>query len=178
MGFSGVMLRSTGCNWDLRLVEPYELYSQINFNVSIGKNGDCYDRYLIRIQEMYESLNIIKQCIQNILPGSIKIDNRKIVSPDRVEMKYSMESLIHHFKLFTEGFSVPKNETYVSVEAPKGEFGVYLVSDGSNKPYRCKIKSPGFLHLQSLDFMSKDHMIADVVTIIGTQDIVFGEIDR
>jgi len=162
----------------LRLTEPYELYEKINFHIPVGKNGDCYDRYLIRVQEMYESLNIIKQCFQNISNGPIKIDNRKIVAPDRVEMKYSMESLIHHFKLFTEGFNVPKNETYACVEAPKGEFGVYLVSDGSNRPYRCKIKSPGFLHLQSLDFMAKDHMIADVVTIIGTQDIVFGEIDR
>lgn len=144
----------------------------------VGKNGDCYDRYLIRVYEMYESLNIIKQSLSSLPGGLIKADDKKLTPPDRADMKYSMESLIHHFKLYSEGFNVSQNETYACVEAPKGEFGVYLVSDGSNKPYRCKIKAPGFLHLQSLNSMSKGHMIADVVTIIGTQDIVFGEVDR
>jgi NADH dehydrogenase (ubiquinone) Fe-S protein 2 len=177
-GFSGVMLRGSGIPWDLRKSNPYEIYSKIDFNIPAGKNGDCYDRYLIRVYEMYESLNIIKQCLKTLPSGLIKSDDKKIVPPERMDMKYSMESLIHHFKLYSEGFNVPKNETYACVEAPKGEFGAYLVSDGSNKPYRCKIKAPGFLHLQSLNSMSKGHMIADVVTIIGTQDIVFGEIDR
>jgi len=177
-GFSGVMLRGSGIPWDLRKSNPYEIYSKIDFNIPVGKNGDCYDRYLIRVYEMYESLNIIKQCLKTLPSGLIKSDDKKIVPPERMDMKYSMESLIHHFKLYSEGFNVPKNETYACVEAPKGEFGAYLVSDGSNKPYRCKIKAPGFLHLQSLNSMSKGHMIADVVTIIGTQDIVFGEIDR
>jgi len=177
-GFSGVMLRGSGIPWDLRKSNPYEIYSKIDFNIPVGKNGDCYDRYLIRVYEMYESLNIIKQCLKILPAGLIKSDDKKIVPPERMDMKYSMESLIHHFKLYSEGFNVPKNETYACVEAPKGEFGAYLVSDGSNKPYRCKIKAPGFLHLQSLNSMSKGHMIADVVTIIGTQDIVFGEIDR
>jgi len=177
-GFSGVMLRGSGIPWDLRKSNPYEVYSKIDFNIPVGKNGDCYDRYLIRVYEMYESLNIIKQCLKILPQGLIKSDDKKIVPPERMDMKYSMESLIHHFKLYSEGFNVPKNETYACVEAPKGEFGAYLVSDGSNKPYRCKIKAPGFLHLQSLNSMSKGHMIADVVTIIGTQDIVFGEIDR
>ncbi len=177
-GFSGVMLRGSGLPWDLRKTNPYEVYSQLSFNIPVGKNGDCYDRYLIRVYEMYESLNIIKQCLTTLPAGLVKSDDKKITPPDRTDMKYSMESLIHHFKLYSEGFNVPKNETYGCVEAPKGEFGAYLVSDGSNKPYRCKIKAPGFLHLQSLNSMSKGHMIADVVTIIGTQDIVFGEIDR
>jgi len=177
-GFSGVMLRGSGIAWDLRKSNPYEIYSRIDFNIPVGKNGDCYDRYLIRVYEMYESLNIIKQCLKSLPSGLIKSDDKKISPPERADMKYSMESLIHHFKLYSEGFNVPKNETYACVEAPKGEFGAYLVSDGSNKPYRCKIKAPGFLHLQSLNSMSKGHMIADVVTIIGTQDIVFGEIDR
>jgi NADH-quinone oxidoreductase subunit D len=154
------------------------MYAQVNFNIPVGKNGDCYDRYLIRVYEMYESLNIIKQTINDMPKGLVKINDKKIITSGRSKMKYSMETLIHHFKLYTEGFSVDKNETYTCVEAPKGEFGVYLVSDGSNKPYRCKIKAPGFLHLQALNNMSKGHMIADVVTIIGTQDIVFGEIDR
>jgi NADH-quinone oxidoreductase subunit D len=178
LGFSGVMIRGSGIPWDLRKSNPYEIYDKIDFNIPVGKNGDCYDRYLIRVYEMYESLNIIKWCLKNLPNGLVKVDDKKITPPDRTDMKYSMESLIHHFKLYSEGFNVPKNETYACVEAPKGEFGVYLVGDGSNKPYRCKIKAPGFLHLQSLDFMSKGHMIADVVTIIGTQDIVFGEIDR
>jgi NADH dehydrogenase (ubiquinone) Fe-S protein 2 len=177
-GFSGVMLRGSGIAWDLRKSNPYEIYSKLNFNIPVGKNGDCYDRYLIRVYEMYESLNIIKQCLKSLPSGLVKSDDKKISPPERADMKYSMESLIHHFKLYSEGFNVPKNETYACVEAPKGEFGAYLVSDGSNKPYRCKIKAPGFLHLQSLNSMSKGHMIADVVTIIGTQDIVFGEIDR
>lgn len=177
-GFSGVMLRGSGLAWDLRKSNPYEIYSKIDFNIPVGKNGDCYDRYLIRVYEMYESLNIIKQCLKTLPSGLVKTDDKKITPPDRSDMKHSMESLIHHFKLYSEGFNVPKNETYACVEAPKGEFGAYLVSDGSNKPYRCKIKAPGFLHLQSLNSMSKGHMIADVVTIIGTQDIVFGEIDR
>jgi NADH dehydrogenase (ubiquinone) Fe-S protein 2 len=177
-GFSGVMLRGSGIAWDLRKNNPYEIYNNINFNIPVGKNGDCYDRYLIRVYEMYESLNIIKQCLTAMPAGLVKVNDKKITPPERVDMKYSMESLIHHFKLYSEGFNVSENETYACVEAPKGEFGVYLVSDGSNKPYRCKIKAPGFLHLQSLNSMSKGHMIADVVTIIGTQDIVFGEIDR
>lgn len=178
LGFSGVMLRGSGLAWDLRKSNPYEVYDKLDFNIPVGKNGDCYDRYLIRIYEMYESLNIIKQTINHIPQGRVKIDDKKIMSSERSDMKYSMEALIHHFKLYTEGFNIKKNETYCCVEAPKGEFGVYLVSDGSNKPYRCKIKAPGFLHLQALNTMSKGHLIADVVTVIGTQDIVFGEIDR
>lgn len=177
-GFSGVMLRGSGLPWDLRKSNPYEIYDKLDFNIPVGINGDCYDRYLIRVYEMYESLNIIKQTLKTMPNGLIKADDKKITPPERVDMKYSMESLIHHFKLYSEGYNVAENETYACVEAPKGEFGVYLVSDGSNKPYRCKIKAPGFFHLQSLNSMSKGHMIADVVTIIGTQDIVFGEIDR
>jgi NADH dehydrogenase I D subunit len=177
-GFTGVMLRGSGVAWDLRKTEPYEIYNLINFEIPVGKNGDCYDRYLIRVQEMRQSLRIIKQAIDTLPEGFIKLDDYKFVSPPREEMKNSMESLIHHFKFFTEGIIVPKGEVYIPVEAPKGEFGVYLVSDGTNRPYRCRIHAPGFLHLQALDFMSKKHMIADVVTIIGTQDIVFGEIDR
>ena len=177
-GFSGVMLRGSGIAWDLRKMAPYEVYDKLDFDIPVGKNGDCYDRYLIRVQEMRESLKLIFQCLNNIPLGFIKSEDKKLVPPSRSQMKSIMESLIHHFKLYSEGFNVPQNETYGFVEAPKGEFGVYLVSDGSNKPYRCKIKAPGFLHLQSLNDMSKGHMIADVVTIIGTQDIVFGEIDR
>ena len=177
-GFTGVMLRGSGINWDLRKTLGYEVYDDLDFQVPVGLNGDCYDRYLIRMEEMRQSLNIINQCLNNMPLGNYKINNSKINSPSRATMKFSMESLIHHFKLYSEGFNVPKNEVYVSVEAPKGEFGVGLVSDGSNKPYRCRIKAPGFLHLQGLDFMSKGHMVADVVTIIGTQDIVFGEVDR
>jgi NADH dehydrogenase (ubiquinone) Fe-S protein 2 len=177
-GFSGVMLRGSGVCWDLRKSQPYEIYKNLNFCVPVGKNGDCYDRYLIRIEEMRQSLNIIEQCLNRIPQGPIKIDDKKIVPPAREIMKFSMESLIHHFKLYSEGFLVPAGEIYTAVEAPKGEFAVYLVSDGTNKPYRCRIHAPGFLHLQALNFMAKGHMIADVVTIIGTQDIVFGEIDR
>jgi NADH dehydrogenase (ubiquinone) Fe-S protein 2 len=177
-GFSGVLLRGSGLNWDLRKKQPYEVYDQLNFNVFTGTNGDCYDRYLIRVAEMRESLSIVFQCLNNIPEGPIKIDDKKVVPPTRGQIKNSMESLIHHFKYFTEGPCVPRGETYTSTEAPKGEFGVYLISNGTNRPYRCKIKAPGFGHLQGLDMMSKGHMVADVVTIIGTQDIVFGEVDR
>jgi len=177
-GFSGVMVRGSGIPWDLRKVQPYEIYSTLNFEIPIGTTGDCYDRYLVRIEEMRQSLSLIYQCLNKIPAGLIKIDNRKIVPPIRKKMKTSMESLIHHFKLFSEGFYVSKGSTYVSVEAPKGEFGVFLVAHGSNRPYRCKIKAPGYAHLQGLNFMAQNHLLADVVTIIGTQDIVFGEIDR
>jgi len=178
-GFSGVMLRGSGIPWDLRKNQPYEIYDKLDFEIPIGKNGDCYDRYLIRVQEMRQSVKIIQQVINQIVEGPIKVDDYKIVPPSRQEMKSNMEALIHHFKFFTEGIrSVARGETYTALEAPKGEFGVYLVSDGTNKPYRCKIRAPGFAHLQGLNFMSKGHMIADVVTIIGTQDIVFGEVDR
>ena len=177
-GFSGVMLRGSGVSWDLRKTQPYDVYSSIDFDVPVGTNGDCFDRYLIRIEEMRQSLRIISQCINTIPEGPVKSSDAKIVTPSRSQVKNSMESLIHHFKLHTEGFSVPSGETYSATEAPKGEFGVFLISNGSNKPYRCKIKGPGFNHLQALDFMSKGHLVADVVTIIGTQDIVFGEVDR
>lgn len=177
-GFSGVMLRGSGVRWDLRKNEPYEVYSDLNFQGVVGKTGDCYDRYLARVEEMRQSLSIIYQCLNNMPKGSIKVDDAKISPPSRTEVKQSMESLIHHFKLYTEGVFVPAGETYTATEAPKGEFGVYLVSDGSNRPYRCKIKAPGFAHLQGLNFMASSHMLADVVTIIGTQDIVFGEVDR
>ena len=178
LGCSGVMLRGSGVNWDLRKSNTYDAYNKINFNVYVGKNGDCFDRYLIRIAEMKESCSIILQSISLLEEGAIINKNYKIKTPPRALLKFSMESLIHHFKLFTEGFSINKNEIYVATEAPKGEFGVYLVSNGTNKPFRCKIKAPGFAHLQTLDFISKGHMIADVVTIIGTLDIVFGEVDR
>lgn len=177
-GFSGVMLRGSGIDWDLRKTQPYDVYDRMEFDIPVGTNGDCYDRYLIRIEEMRQSLRIMEQCINEMPLGPVKVIDHKITPPSRADMKSSMESLIHHFKLFTEGYTVPAGETYTAVEAPKGEFGVYLVSNGTNKPYRCKIKAPGFSHLQGLDFMSKGHMIADVVTIIGTQDIVFGEVDR
>ncbi|MDC0073424.1 NADH-quinone oxidoreductase subunit D [Alphaproteobacteria bacterium] len=177
-GFSGVMLRGSGVAWDLRKSQPYEVYSKLNFDIPIGKNGDCYDRYLVRIEEMRQSIQIIKQCIENIPNGSVININNKFSPPTRKEMKRSMEALIHHFKLYTEGFHVPPGETYTGVEAPKGEFGVYLISDGSNKPYRCKIRAPGYAHLQAADFMSKGYMLADTVAIIGSMDVVFGEIDR
>lgn len=177
-GFSGVMLRGSGMSWDLRVTNPYEIYPEISFGVPIGTRGDCYDRYLLRVEEMRQSINIISQCLNNLPDGPIKSDDKKFVIPSRSFMKKNMESLIHHFKLVTEGFKVGKNEIYTSVEAPKGEFGIYLVSEDSNQPYRCHIHAPGFMHLQSIDAMSKNHMIADLVTIIGTQDIVFGEIDR
>lgn len=177
-GFSGVLLRSTGACWDLRKCFPYEVYAKMQFAVPVGLNGDCYDRYLIRIEEMRQSLRIIKQCLDQIPMGIIKNDDHKITPPSRKRLKTSMEALIHHFKLYSEGVLVPRGETYMAVEAPKGEFGVYLVSDGTARPYRCKIKAPGFMHLQGLDFMARRHLLADVVTIIGTQDIVFGEVDR
>lgn len=177
-GFSGVMLRGSGCFWDLRAIEQYDQYANVDFDVPVGSRGDCYDRYLIRMEEMRQSVRIIHQCLNQIPEGPIKIRNKKITPPSREDMKNSMESLIHHFKTFTEGFVVPAGDTYCAVEAPKGEFGVYLVSDGSSRPYRCKIKAPGFAHLQGLNMMSAGHMIADVVTIVGTQDIVFGEVDR
>lgn len=177
-GFSGVMLRGSGVRWDLRKNEPYDVYAELSFQGVVGKTGDCYDRYLVRIEEMRQSLSIIYQCLNKMPEGSIKIDDAKISPPLRADVKQNMEALIHHFKLYTEGVTVPSGETYTATEAPKGEFGVYLVSDGSNRPYRCKIKAPGFSHLQSLNFMANSHMLADVVTIIGTQDIVFGEVDR
>lgn len=177
-GFSGVMLRGSGVRWDLRKNEPYEVYSELDFQGVVGKSGDCYDRYLARVEEMRQSISIIYQCLNKMARGCVKTDDAKISPPLRAEVKQNMESLIHHFKLYTEGFSVPVGETYTATEAPKGEFGVYLVSDGSNRPYRCKIKAPGFSHLQGLNLMAKSHMLADVVTIIGTQDIVFGEVDR
>ena len=177
-GFTGPMLRASGVKWDLRKEEPYEIYDKLDFEIPVGKKGDCYDRYFVRVEEMKESLKIIHQCIDNIPKGHVMIQNNKITPPKRMLMKTSMESLIHHFKLYTEGYKVPKGETYTSVEAPKGEFGVYLVSDGSNKPYKCKIRAPGFAHLQAMDFCSKGHMLADVVAILGSMDIVFGEIDR
>ena len=177
-GFSGVMLRGSGLEWDLRKSQPYEIYDQLKFDILAGLNGDCYDRYLIRMFEMKQSLLIIEQCLDKMPFGPIKTDDNKITPPSRFDVKQSMESLIHHFKFYTNGINIFANETYTATEAPKGEFGVYLISNNSNKPYRCKIKAPGFAHLQGLDVMSKGHMIADVVTIIGTQDIVFGEVDR
>ena len=177
-GFSGVLLRGSGISWDLRKKQPYEIYPSLDFDIFTGTNGDCYDRYIIRVKEMRESLRIIQQCLNRIPEGSVKTEDKKLTPPSRTDVKNSMESLIHHFKYYTEGVNVSKGETYTATEAPKGEFGVYLVSDGTNRPYRCKIKAPGFAHLQGLDMMSKGHMVADVVTIIGTQDIVFGEVDR
>lgn len=177
-GFSGVMLRGSGIRWDLRKSQPYEIYPQLEFKVPVGINGDCFDRYLIRLNEMKQSLNIISQCIDYIPIGLIKTNDYKISPPTRLGLKESMEALIHHFQYHTSGITIPSSETYIGTEAPKGEFGVYLIADNSNKPYRCKIKAPGFSHLQSLDHMTKGHLLADVVTIIGTQDIVFGEIDR
>ena len=180
LGFTGPMLRGSGIAWDLRKKQPYEVYDRMDFDIPIGTNGDSYDRYLVRIQEMRESNKIIKQCVEWLRtnPGPVISADHKVAPPSRESMKSNMEELIHHFKLFTEGFHVPPGETYAAVEHPKGEFGIYLVSDGANKPYRLKIRAPGFAHLAALDEMSRGHMIADVVTIIGTQDIVFGEIDR
>lgn len=177
-GFSGVMIRGSGIPWDLRKTQPYEIYSEINFEIPVGNNGDCYDRYLIRVEEMRQALNILQQCINILEVGAIKVDNYKVCPPSRTEIKNSMEAVIHHFKFFTEGICLPYGETYTATEAPKGEFGVYLISNNVEKPYRCKIKAPGFGHLQSLTDMACGHMIADVVTILGTQDVVFGEIDR
>jgi len=180
LGFSGPMLRGSGVAWDLRKVQPYEVYDLMDFDVPVGKNGDCYDRYLVRIAEMRQSNRIVKQCVEWLRnnPGPVMTDNHKVAPPSRAAMKSNMEELIHHFKLFTEGFHVPAGEVYSTIEHPKGEFGIYLVSDGANKPYRLKIRAPGFAHLQSLDEMARGHMIADAVTLIGTQDIVFGEVDR
>ncbi len=177
-GFTGVMLRSTGVAWDLRRSQPYECYSDLQFKIPVGKNGDCYDRYLMRMEEMRQSNLIMKQCIEKMPTGPVSSLDKKVVPPKRGEMKRSMEALIHHFKLFTEGYHVPAGEVYAAVEAPKGEFGVYLVSDGTNKPYRCKIRAPSYAHLQAVDFLSKGHMLADVSAIVGSLDIVFGEIDR
>jgi len=177
-GLSGAMLRGSGINWDIRKTRPYDVYDKLSFDVPTGTRGDCYDRYLCRVEEMRQSLRLIMQTLNEMPNGSIKTDDRKLTPPSRAQMKNQMESLIHHFKLYSEGYSIPVSETYTAVEAPKGEFGVFLVSNGSNKPYRCKIRAPGFAHLAALDFMSKGHMLADVVTIIGTQDIVFGEVDR
>jgi len=172
------MQRGSGIDFDLRRDQPYEIYDQLSFNVPVGTRGDCYDRYFLRMEEMRQSLNIIQQCLNKMPEGPIKSDNQKITPPSRLQLKQSMEALIHHFKLYTEGYIVPAGEGYTAVEAPKGEFGVYLVSNGTSRPYRCKIKAPGFLHLQGLNFMTQGHLIADVVTTIGTQDIVFGEVDR
>ncbi len=177
-GFSGVMLRGSGVAWDLRKAQPYDGYEQYDFDIPVGKNGDCYDRYLCRMEEMRQSCRIIQQVLDTLPDGPVAADDQKFVPPKRGEMKRSMEALIHHFKLYTEGYRVPAGETYTAVEAPKGEFGVYLVSDGSNMPYRCKIRAPGFSHLQALDFLCRGHLLADSVAIIGSLDIVFGEIDR
>jgi NADH-quinone oxidoreductase subunit D len=177
-GFSGPMLRGSGVAWDLRKAQPYDAYAQMDFDIPVGKNGDCYDRYLVRVYEMRESLKIIRQALDAMPAGPVKVDDRKVAPPPRAEMKRSMEALIHHFKLYTEGYHVPAGETYTAVEAPKGEFAVYLVADGTNKPYRCKIRAPGFAFMQAMNFMTKGHMLADVVAIIGSMDIVFGEVDR
>ena len=177
-GFSGVMLRGSGIPWDIRKSNPYECYEEFNFKIPVGKNGDCYDRYLCRIEEMRESTNIILQALEKLPKGPIMTTDSRIGPPKRQAMKTSMEALINHFKLYTEGYHVPSGEVYAAVEAPKGEFGVYLISDGSNKPYRCKIKAPGFVHLQAMNYMIKGHMLADVPAVLGSMDIVFGEVDR
>jgi NADH-quinone oxidoreductase subunit D len=177
-GFTGVMLRSTGLAWDLRRAQPYECYSELDFKIPVGRNGDCYDRYLMRMEEMRQSTRLMKQCIEKMPPGPVLSADNKVVPPKRGEMKRSMEALIHHFKLFTEGYHVPAGEVYAAVEAPKGEFGVYLVADGTNKPYRCKIRAPSYAHLQAMDFLCKGHMLADVPAVLGSIDVVFGEIDR
>ncbi|MFU0503228.1 NADH-quinone oxidoreductase subunit D [Pseudaminobacter sp. NGMCC 1.201702] len=181
-GFSGVMVRGSGAAWDLRKSQPYECYAELDFDIPVGKNGDCYDRYLIRMEEMRQSAKIMRQCVDLLLgkegAGPVSNLDGKVVPPKRAAMKRSMEALIHHFKLYTEGFHVPAGEVYAAVEAPKGEFGVYLVSDGTNKPYRCKLRAPGFAHLQAMDFMCKGHMLADVSAVLGSLDIVFGEVDR
>ncbi len=179
-GFTGPMLRGSGVAWDLRKMQPYDVYDKVEFDIPVGATGDTYDRYLVRVEEMRQSNRIIQQCIDWLEknPGPVKIDDYKLTNPPRAEMKRDMESLIHHFKFFSEGYHVPKGEVYAAVEHPKGEFGVYLISDGSNKPYRMKVRAPGFAHLEALDYMCRGHMIADVVTILGTQDIVFGEVDR
>jgi NADH-quinone oxidoreductase subunit D len=180
LGFTGAMLRGSGVAWDLRKQQPYDVYDRMDFDVPIGKTGDCYDRYLVRVQELRQTNRIIKQCVDwlRVNPGPVITSNHKVAAPDRESMKSNMEELIHHFKLFTEGFHVPEGEAYAAVEHPKGEFGIYIVSDGANKPYRLKIRPPGFVHLSAMDEMSRGHMIADAVAVIGTMDIVFGEIDR
>jgi NADH-quinone oxidoreductase subunit D len=177
-GMSGPMLRASGVAWDLRRAQPYDVYAEMDFDIPVGRNGDCFDRYLVRVEEMRQSVRIIRQCLEKMPSGPVKTDNRKISPPSRGEMKRSMEALIHHFKLYTEGYHVPAGDTYTAVEAPKGEFGVYLVADGTNRPYRCKIRSPGFAFLQATEFMCKGHMLADLVAVVGSMDIVFGEIDR
>ena len=180
LGMTGVMLRGSGIEWDIRKKAPYDAYAKVDFDIPVGLNGDCYDRYLCRINEMRESNKIIKQCVQWLKanPGPVIVENHKVAPPKRTDMKMGMEDLIHHFKLFTEGMHVPEGETYTAIEHPKGEFGIYMISDGANKPYRLKIRAPGFAHLQGMDEMARGHMLADVVAIIGTQDIVFGEVDR
>jgi len=181
-GFSGVMVRGSGAAWDLRKTQPYECYSDLDFDIPVGKNGDCYDRYLVRMEEMRQAIRIMKQCLDKLRSpegqGPIAMPNNKVVPPLRADMKRSMEATIHHFKLYTEGFHVPAGEVYAAVEAPKGEFGVYLVSEGSNRPYKCKIRAPSYSHLQAMDFLCKGHMLADISAILGSLDIVFGEIDR
>jgi NADH-quinone oxidoreductase subunit D len=177
-GFSGPCLRASGVPWDLRKAQPYEVYDRMDFDIPVGRNGDCWDRYLVRMLEVRESLKIMRQCLEQMPEGPVMVQDQKVAPPRRTEMKRSMESLIHHFKLFTEGVRVPEGEVYAAVESGKGEFGVYLVGDGTNKPYRCKVRSPGYVHLEALDFMSKGHTLADVPAIIGSIDIVFGEIDR
>jgi len=177
-GFTGPMLRGSGVPWDLRRAQPYDVYERMEFDIPVGKNGDSYDRYLVRMEEMRQSLAIIRQCLAELPSGPVLTNDRKFVPPSRGDMKRSMEALIHHFKLYTEGYHVPAGETYTAVEAPKGEFGVYLIADGTNSPYRCKIRAPGFAHLQAMDYVCKGHMLADSVAVLGSMDIVFGEIDR
>jgi NADH-quinone oxidoreductase subunit D len=177
-GFAGPCLRASGVPWDLRRSQPYDKYAEVEFKVPVGRNGDCYDRYLVRLAEMRESVKIIRQALDKMKPGPVKVQDRKFTPPNRAEMKRSMEALIHHFKLYTEGYHVPPGATYTVVESPKGEFGVYLVADGTNRPYRCKIRPTGFAFLQAIDVMARRHMLADTVAIIGSLDIVFGEIDR
>jgi NADH-quinone oxidoreductase subunit D len=177
-GFTGPMIRGSGLPWDLRKAQPYEVYDEMDFDIPVGKNGDCFDRYLVRMEEMRQSVKIMRQCLENMPEGPVRTDDQKVVPPKRSEMKRSMEALIHHFKLYTEGFHVPPGETYAAVEAPKGEFGVYLVADGSNRPYKCHIRAPGFAHLQAMDYMCRGHMLADSVAILGSMDMVFGEVDR
>ena len=177
-GFTGPCLRASGVPWDLRKSQPYDMYEHVEFDIPVARNGDCYDRYLVRMSEMRQSVHIIRQCLQQMRPGAVKIGDRKFTAPRRQEMKRSMEALIHHFKLYTEGYHIPAGSTYTATESPKGEFGVYLVADGSNRPYRCKIRPTGFAHLQAIEHMSKRHMLADAVAIIGSIDVVFGEIDR
>jgi len=172
------MLRGSGVPWDLRKAQPYAVYDRLEFDIPVGKHGDCYDRYHVRMEEMRQSVRLIRQCVEAMPEGSVMVEDNKVAPPKRGQMKRSMEALIHHFKLYTEGYHVPEGETYTALEAPKGEFGVYLIADGGNRPYRCKIRAPGFAHLQAIDFMSKGHQLADVVACIATMDVVFGEIDR